>query len=493
MDLKRPIRLSFRWRLFIPLVLLVWTIIGVLVCIQDHNESEFKAQMMRNELSLIEQRIIFSYEKGYDIAEFVKFLNRYYSGSVFNVMRVTVYDGNDSVIAAVGEPIPIDTDTLRDLEPENPETRLINMAAIESDSDNSDGHELFYTNTVSSRDSSIVVKTAMPHTYSLSRALESSPHLWLMLLSVTAAATAIVYFSTRFFSRNITLLRRFASEASAGKINTNPDKFPNDELGDISREIITIYNQRIKALERSEREHRVALHAIEEKSRLKRQMTNNINHELKTPIGVIRGYLDTIIGTPDMDENTRTHFLARTRENVERICTLLNDISTITRLEEGHGNIPLSEVNMHDILYSIENDIEAANLCPGMTFSYNVPLDCVVLGNQNLITGMILNLIKNSSLHSHGTEISLNLINENAKTYVFAFADNGDGVGPEHIPHLFDRFYRVDSGRSRKAGGTGLGLPIVKSTVQSLGGAISVHNRSTGGLEIVFTLHKFLG
>ena len=69
-------------------------------------------------------------------------------------------------------------------------------------------------------------------------------------------------------------------------------------------------------------------------------------------------------------------------------------------------------------------------------------------------------------------------------------ADNGIGVAPEHIPHLFDRFYRIDAGRSRKAGGAGLGLPIVKSTVQSLGGSVSVHTRSTGGLEIVFTLRK---
>lgn len=243
-------------------------------------------------------------------------------------------------------------------------------------------------------------------------------------------------------------------------------------------------------MERSEREHRIALHAIEEKALMKRQMTNNINHELKTPVGVIRGYLDTIAETPDMDSATRDHFIARARENVERLCSLLNEVSTITRLDESAGDIPLSEVDMHDLVFGIDNDIKAAHLAGDMKFSYNIPLNCVVAGNEALINGMIMNLVRNAAIHSHGTEITMRLISESPKFYVFAFADNGIGVAPEHIPHLFDRFYRIDAGRSRKAGGAGLGLPIVKSTVQSLGGSVSVHTRSTGGLEIVFTLRK---
>lgn len=107
-----------------------------------------------------------------------------------------------------------------------------------------------------------------------------------------------------------------------------------------------------------------------------------------------------------------------------------------------------------------------------------------------MLTSAISNLFKNAAIHSRGTRIGMSLVSESENFYTFSFWDNGQGVSEEHIPHLFERFYRVDAGRSRKSGGTGLGLPIVKNTIDSLGGAISVYNRSKGGLEFLFTLKK---
>ncbi len=137
--------------------------------------------------------------------------------------------------------------------------------------------------------------------------------------------------------------------------------------------------------------------------------------------------------------------------------------------------------------------MSANNLAGEMQFSFDIPLDCYVSGNYGLLNGMICGLIRNASMYSNGTRICLKLISESDRFYMFAFFDNGMGVPEEHIPHLFERFYRVDNGRSRKQGGTGLGLPIVRSTVITLGGTISVHNRSTGGLEFIFSLPKWTG
>ena len=125
-----------------------------------------------------------------------------------------------------------------------------------------------------------------------------------------------------------------------------------------------------------------------------------------------------------------------------------------------------------------------------ITFSYDVPDDCIVAGNYNLLYGMMMNLIRNADFHSRGETCSVRLLAQNSKEYTFSFADDGVGVDEQHLPHLFDRFYRIDKGRSRKVGGTGLGLPIVKNTVTVFGGTIFARNRKPHGLEFVFTLLK---
>lgn len=311
------------------------------------------------------------------------------------------------------------------------------------------------------------------------------------MIILTAVITILMYITTSYLSRNIKLLKQFAMRAASNSVMIDEEKFPHDELGDISRQIIKLWREKDEAIKESNKEHEIALHAVEEKSRIKRQLTNNINHELKTPVGVIRGYLDSLVSTPDIDENTRNKFLARARENVERLCNLLSDVSSMTRLEEGASKIPTEEVNFHDLCYAIRSDVLTTGLLEGMKFMFDVPVDCNVKGNTTLLTGVIENFVKNAVKYSHGTELGLRLLTESPKFYTFSFYDNGNGVAEEHLPHLFERFYRIDAGRSRKAGGTGLGLPIVKNTIEALGGTISVRNRSTGGLEFLFTLEKW--
>ena len=301
---------------------------------------------------------------------------------------------------------------------------------------------------------------------------------------------AVAYIITNGITRNIRMLRDFATNANNAQVRFDETQFPHNELGDISREIVKLYRERSEALAKSQREHNVALHAVEEKARMKRQMTNNINHELKTPVGVIKGYLDTVLANDDMDTEAKRYFLKRAQDNVDRLCNLLSDVSTMTRLEEGSGNIPVTNLDFHDLVFSIDNDFATAGITGSMKFSYDVPLDCIVIGNNNLLTSAISNLIKNAVAHSHGTEMGISLIAQSEKYYTFSFWDNGTGVEDTHIAHLFDRFYRVDSGRSRKTGGTGLGLAILKNIIESLGGSISVHNRPSGGLEFMFTLRK---
>lgn len=486
-------QLSYQWRLFLPLATILCIVFGLIIYYQYKREADYRAQIFGSELEMIDNRILNAYDEDVNLRTFLNFIQKFFKGSVFEGVRVSVYfDGQ--LQYSIGTPIPIDNDglTLRgyglDNSPtEGSERKIIAGRTVGSDED---GNCYLFSKTKSS-DGRVTVRTAMPYSDNVHDAIDVDTTVWLVIIGCLLTTLLVTYYFTSILSRNVVLLKDFAYRATTGGRFTGEDKFPRNELGEISREIIKLYRERLKAMELIKKERKIAINAIEEKVKITRQLTNNINHEIKTPVGIIRGYLESIIADPEMDTATRNRFLDRMLMNVERLTDLLNDVSTMTRLENGADMIAVEKIDMHDLVYQIESDLPANNLSGNLEFSFDIPFECNVSGNYNLIQGMICGLIRNAALHSGGTEIGLRMISENKRFYVFSFYDNGNGVSSEHIPHLFERFYRVDTGRSRKMGGTGLGLPIVKSTIISLGGTISVHNRSTGGLEFIFTLPKW--
>lgn len=483
MDLKR--RINFHWQLFIPIATALCVVFGFIVWYQYKREADYRAELITEQLDLINRRVIAAYESDQTLRPFNPFLASYFAGSRFEGVRISVYDDDGMLRYSLGVPIPFEPDparTLKVIDTGGDSPRLVQQSR--------DG-KIYLMSSTMSRDGKVKVLTAMPYSREVNDAINIDATVWLVIAGCLLSTLFITFYFTRMLSRNVTLLKEFTYRAVSGGRFTGLDKFPKNELGDISREIVTLYRDRTAAIEQIKKERKVAIHAFEEKARVTRQMTNNINHEIKTPVGIIRGYLESILGDPDMDEETRTRFLQRMLSNVERLSNLLNDISTMTRLENGSDKIAVTKVDMYDMVFQIDYDMEANHLAGDLEFTYDIPLDCYVSGNPGLIQGMICGLIRNSAMYSGGTRIGFRLISENERFYVFAFYDDGNGVAEEHIPHLFERFYRVDTGRSRKQGGTGLGLPIVKSTVTTHGGTISVHNRSTGGLEFIFTLPKW--
>lgn len=486
-------QLSYQWRLFLPLATILCIVFGLIIYYQYKREADYRAQIFGSELEMIDNRILNAYDEDVNLRTFLNFIQKFFKGSVFEGVRVSVYfDGQ--LQYSLGTPIPIDNDglTLRgyglDNSPtEGSERKIIAGRTVGSDED---GNCYLFSKTKSS-DGRVTVRTAMPYSDNVHDAIDVDTTVWLVIIGCLLTTLLVTYYFTSILSRNVVLLKDFAYRATTGGRFSGEDKFPRNELGEISREIIKLYRERLKAMELIKKERKIAINAIKEKVKITRQLTNNINHEIKTPVGIIRGYLESIIADPEMDTATRNRFLDRMLMNVERLTDLLNDVSTMTRLENGADMIAVEKIDMHDLVYQIESDLPANNLSGNLEFSFDIPFECNVSGNYNLIQGMICGLIRNAALHSGGTEIGLRMISENKRFYVFSFYDNGNGVSSEHIPHLFERFYRVDTGRSRKMGGTGLGLPIVKSTIISLGGTISVHNRSTGGLEFIFTLPKW--
>ena len=229
----------------------------------------------------------------------------------------------------------------------------------------------------------------------------------------------------------------------------------------------------------------------EDKARLKRQLTQNVAHELKTPVSSIQGYLETIVSNPDIDAQTKDQFIQRCYAQSRRLSSLLADISTLNKLDDAPQGYEFELVSIPDQLQSIRRDVSMQMEANHVTFRSMVEPGVEVNGNPSLLYSIFRNLTDNSIAYG-GEEVTITVqvLSESTDFYTFSFSDNGPGVAPEHIPHLFERFYRIDKGRSRKMGGTGLGLAIVKNSVLLHRGTISVRLGIAGGLEFIFTLPK---
>lgn len=229
----------------------------------------------------------------------------------------------------------------------------------------------------------------------------------------------------------------------------------------------------------------------EDKTRLKRQLTQNVAHELKTPVSSIQGYLETIVSSPDIDNETKDKFIQRCYAQSRRLSSLLADISTLNKLDDAPQGYEFENVNILDLLQTIQKDVSMQMGENNVTFRALVEPDVVVSGNPSLLYSIFRNLTDNSIAYGgDGVTVTVQILSFDSSFYTFSFSDSGPGVAPEHVTHLFERFYRVDKGRSRKMGGTGLGLAIVKNSVLLHRGAISVRLGAAGGLEFIFTLPK---
>ena len=231
----------------------------------------------------------------------------------------------------------------------------------------------------------------------------------------------------------------------------------------------------------------------EEESRMKRQLTQNVSHELKTPVCSIQGYLETILSNPDLSPDKRQFFLERCYSQSTRLTGLLRDISVLNRLDEASEMFDLTEVNITKLIAEIQKECSQDMEEKHITSEIILPGDPTVFGNNSLLYSIFRNLYDNAIAYAgENIKITVNCYKEDPKYYYFSFSDNGVGIPEEHINRIFERFYRVDKGRSRKIGGTGLGLSIVKNGVNFHKGQISAKSSPGKGVTFFFTLKKKL-
>jgi two-component system OmpR family sensor kinase/two-component system phosphate regulon sensor histidine kinase PhoR len=237
-------------------------------------------------------------------------------------------------------------------------------------------------------------------------------------------------------------------------------------------------------------DERISREQAEKETRMRRELTQNIAHELKTPVASILGYTDTIIDSPDIAEEVKNQFIARTNAQARRLSTLLQDISTLNRMDYAKDMITMERVNISVLFADIVQETAIAMEAHQMKLQNYLPQDIIVHGNYSLLYSIFRNLMDNAINYAgQGTEIEVSA-EQLSGFWHFTFKDNGTGIPAQHQPRIFERFYRIDKGRSREMGGTGLGLAIVKNAVLMHGGTISVSTPDTGGLAFDFTVRK---
>jgi two-component system phosphate regulon sensor histidine kinase PhoR len=238
------------------------------------------------------------------------------------------------------------------------------------------------------------------------------------------------------------------------------------------------------------------LHDITRQKRLegvRKDFVANVSHELRTPLSVIKGYVETLVdGHDSMPLADRDRFLKTIQRHTERLNSLLEDLLALSRLESAQPGLARERVDLGQLFAVALEDFRSRPAAEGHRFSLAIDPNTPPVLVDPLKLGQVLdNLVSNALKYTpRGSRIDLSARMASTDTVELAVGDNGPGIPPEDLPHIFERFYRVDKGRSREKGGTGLGLSIVKHIVHLHGGRVWAENREGAGLAILIRLPR---
>lgn len=420
------IRGAYHKKLFLMLLAFSWGIIISFMTFQYFREKHYKYDFVSDQLQMYNRNLLTVVEDGLPYEDYIRTWKQ-----PFEQLRVSIITLSGAVI--YDNTLPSDSLDNHRYRPEIDDALRKGSGYHIGRQSISDGREYFYSATKGER---VIVRSAIPYSASLSDLLKVDWTYFGAIIIISLAMTILAYFAT----------------------------------GNLA--------------------HKAAMLEQEEKNRLKRQLTNNINHELKTPVASIQVCLETLLSGISLSEEKRQEFIERCYINCNRLRKLLDDISLITRIEDGSRLIEKESVTINSIIGEIAEEL---NLMPEeerYCLHTNFADDVIINGNVSLIGSIFRNLTENAIAYSGGKNIFILLVENTSTHCTIRFEDDGCGVEEHQLQRLFERFYRVDKGRSRKFGGTGLGLAIVKHAVLFHGGSISVSNRPGGGLRFEFMLKK---
>ncbi len=483
MDTGLKYKFPFQVRLFLYLMLVFGLFLLSFLAFQQHREKTFKAEKVNAWLQIFNTQLnpFISNPSAIDSLVLMK------KESLGGDLRITIMDTLGNVLYDSEKTRPLNSFSNHSDRPEVKQAMASGTGFTTRRLSETTDIEYFYSAT---RYGNIIIRSAIPYSVSLKEILRADRLFLLVMTGIFLLVSALVLILTRRLGNNINRLRKFALLADKGEPIEDIGSFPKDELGEISNHIIRLYSRLRQTKEALESEHSMVLHQKQEQTRLKKQLTQNINHELKTPVSSIQGYLETLVNNPGIPETRRKTFIDSSYKQSNRLVQLLNDISTITRMDEASEIIEKSEINLSDIIRDVFADLAGALQEKKIKAVIDIPQSLIMNGNHSLLHSVFRNLTDNAIAYSVCDTLFVSLKESDEDHFQFVYSDNGIGIEEEHLPRIFERFYRVDTGRSRLLGGTGLGLSIVKNAIVLHGGTITAGKREGGGIEFCFSLKK---
>ena len=320
------IKLSFHRRLFVMLIAFSWSIILCFIGFQYMREKQYKSDYLSIQLQLYNRHLLEAVEDGEPYETYIATHHK-----PFDDLRISMIDLSGVVV--YDNMLPVDSLDNHRMRPEVSAALKKGSGYHIGRQSTSDGVEYFYSAT---KGKDYIARTAIPYSASLRELLQADWTFLGVMISISLAMSVLAYFITRRLGKNMERLNRFAAKAEKGEAFDEDEPFPNDELGSISNQLIRMY--------RELKETR------EQQAVLKKQLTQNINHELKTPVTIIQGYLETIQQNPNLPAEKVADFHEKCYAQANRLARLMRDIATITRMDEGKELIDKEPLSLNALI-----------------------------------------------------------------------------------------------------------------------------------------------
>ena len=309
---------------------------------------------------------------------------------------------------------------------------------------------------------------------------------WIALLSFAVlfliSYLLIRYFTERFIYRHIKLIYKFISQTKATKREEfyNKSLLPEKSLQEVSAEVEAWAEQKREEIE-----------VLKQNEQYRKEFLQNLSHELKTPIFAVQGYVDTLLSGAMHKEDIAKKFLLNTSRNIDRLVNLVDDLDEISKLESGQQELYKQNFIIQELVQDVYDSLslKAAEKNIKCSIKKSSELPITVYADKEKIRMVLINLVSNAIKYGkQNGSIVFSVYKTHSNLVLAEISDDGFGIAEEHLTRIFERFYRTDIARSRKEGGSGLGLSICKHIIEAHGQTMHVRSRLDVGSTFGFTL-----